>query len=115
MMEMKHFIIAGIVIALIIGVTAVFLASPDPDGLESTALVVQGEKTLTGDTPEEAELVEDVHGGFSYDSPLPDYGMGESMGKTGELIAVLVGTAVCFLIVLGLAKVAARPQEQENK
>ena len=115
MMDIKNFIIAGIVIALIIGVAAVFMASPDPDGLESTALVVQGEKTLTGDTPEEAEVVEDVHGGFAYDSPLPDYGMGESLGKTGELVAILVGIAVCFVIVLGLAKVAARPQQQGNK
>lgn len=111
MMEMKHFIIAGIVIAIIIGATAVFLASPDPDGLESTALVVQGDKTLTGDTPEEAELVEDVHEGFAYDSPLPDYGMGDSLGKTGELVAILVGIAVCFVIVFGVAKVASRPQQ----
>ena len=39
------------VIALLIGVIAVFMASADPDGLESTALVVQGQKDLTGATP----------------------------------------------------------------
>ena len=44
MMDNKTFIIVGIVIALLIGVVAVFMASGDPDGLESTALVVQGRK-----------------------------------------------------------------------
>ena len=48
MIDNKTFIIGGIIIALIIGVAAVFLASGDPDGLESTALVVQGQKTITG-------------------------------------------------------------------
>ncbi|MCK7505079.1 MAG: PDGLE domain-containing protein [Desulfobacterales bacterium] len=48
MMDNKTFIIAGIVVALLIGVVAVFMASGDPDGLESTALVVQGQKDLTG-------------------------------------------------------------------
>jgi cobalt/nickel transport protein len=42
MMDNKTFIIAGIIVALLIGVVAVFMASGDPDGLESTALVVQG-------------------------------------------------------------------------
>ncbi len=51
MMDNKTFIIAGIVVALLIGVVAVFMASADPDGLESTALVVQGQKELTGNTP----------------------------------------------------------------
>lgn len=51
MMETKHFVIAGIAIAVIIGIVAIFLASGDPDGLESSALVLQGDKTLTGETP----------------------------------------------------------------
>ena len=34
-MDNKTFIIAGILISLFIGVMAVFLASGDPDGLES--------------------------------------------------------------------------------
>jgi cobalt/nickel transport protein len=48
------------IIALLIGVVAVFLASGDPDGLESTALMVQGQKTLTGGTPADAEIQEDT-------------------------------------------------------
>ena len=47
-MDNKTFIIVGIAIALLIGVVAVFFASGDPDGLESTALMIQGQKSLTG-------------------------------------------------------------------
>jgi cobalt/nickel transport protein len=112
MMDNKTFIIIGIVVALLIGVLAVFLASGDPDGLESTALVVQGQKELTGGTPENAEIQEDLNGKFSYTSPMPDYSLGEEMGSMGGLIAIIVGTILAFLVVLGLAygiKAAGKP------
>ncbi len=41
-MDNKTFLIAGLIVALLIGVIAVFLASGDPDGLESTALIGTG-------------------------------------------------------------------------
>jgi cobalt/nickel transport protein len=112
MMDNKTFIIAGIIIALLIGVIAVFMASGDPDGLESTALVVQGQKTITGDTPSDAEINEETAGRFSYSAPMPDYALGESMGSTGGLIAIVFGTILAFLVVLGLAygiKLAGKP------
>ena len=112
MMDNKTFIIVGIVVALLIGVVAVFMASGDPDGLESTALIVQGEKTLTGPTPPDAEIKEDLNGKFSYSSPMPDYSLGESMGPLGGLVAIVVGTILAFLVVLGLAygiKLAGKP------
>jgi len=112
MMDTKTFIIAGIVIALLIGVVAVFMASGDPDGLESTALIVQGQKTLTGSTPADAEIKEDMTGKFAYTSPMPDYSLGESMGSMGGLVAIVVGTILAFLVVLGIAygiKVAGKP------
>ncbi len=112
MMDNKTFIIAGIVIALLVGVVAVFMASGDPDGLESTALIVQGEKTLTGPTPPDAEIKEDMTGKFAYSSPMPDYSLGESMGSMGGLVAIVVGTILAFLVVLGLAygiKMAGKP------
>ena len=112
MMDNKTFIIAGIVIALLIGVVAVFMASGDPDGLESTALIVQGEKTLTGPTPPDAEIKEEMTGKFAYSSPMPDYSLGESMGSMGGLVAIVVGTILAFLVVLGLAygiKMAGKP------
>jgi cobalt/nickel transport protein len=112
MMDNKTFIIAGIIIALLIGGIAVFMASSDPDGLESTALVVQGQKQLTGATPEDAEIHEDLTGKFSYESPMPDYSLGESMGSMGGIVAIVVGTFLAFLVVLGLAygiKMAGKP------
>jgi cobalt/nickel transport protein len=112
MMDNKTFIIAGILIALLIGVIAVFMASADPDGLESTALVVQGQKTITGGTPENAEIQEDLNGKFSYTALMPDYSLGEEMGSSGGLIAIIVGTLLAFLVVLGLAyaiKAANKP------
>ncbi|HOX34369.1 MAG TPA: PDGLE domain-containing protein [Methanoregulaceae archaeon] len=112
MMDNKTFIIAGIIVSLLIGCVAVFMASGDPDGLESTALVVQGQKELTGATPEDAEIEEDLTGKFSYSSPMPDYSLGEAMGSLGGLIAIIVGTILAFLVVLGLAygiKMAGKP------
>jgi cobalt/nickel transport protein len=103
MIDNKTFIIGGLIVALIIGGVAVFLASGDPDGLESTALVVQGQKELTGHTPEDAEIEEDMTGKFSYESPMPDYALGEELGSLGGIIAIVVGTILAFLVVLGLA------------
>lgn len=115
-MDTKTFLIAGIMVALLIGVVAVFFASGDPDGLESTALMVQGQKTLTGDTPEDAQIQEDTTGKFSYESPMPDYSLGEQLGPLGGIIAIAAGTLIAFGIVLGLSKVLiAKKKEQETK
>jgi len=114
MMDNKTFIIAGIIIALLIGVVAVFMASGDPDGLESTALVVQGQKQLAGATPPDAEIKEDLAGKFSYSSPMPDYSLGEALGSSGGLIAIIAGTILAFIVVLGLAygiKKAGKPSK----
>jgi cobalt/nickel transport protein len=112
MMDNKTFFIAGIIVALLIGVVAVFLASPDPDGLESTALVVQGQKDLTGGTPENAEIQEDLDGKFSYTALMPDYSLGEDLGPSGGLIAIIAGIFLAFLAAIGLAyaiKAAKKP------
>jgi cobalt/nickel transport protein len=112
MMDNKTFLAAGIVIALLIGVAAVFLASGDPDGLESTALIVQGQKSLTGNTPPGAEIHEDLNGKFAYSAPMPDYSLGETMGSSGGIIAIVVGTILAFVVVLGIAygiKAAGKP------
>ena len=100
-METKSFIIIGIGIAVLIGLLAVFFALGDPDGLESTALVIQGDKTLTGDTPPNAEVKDDIPGRFSYESPLPDYTLGSEWGKPGEAIAIIAGVFLAFIAVFG--------------
>jgi cobalt/nickel transport protein len=104
-MDNKTFIIMGIAIAIVIGVVAVFFASSDPDGLESTALMIQGQKTLTGGTPPDAEIHEDTTGKFAYEAPMPDYSLGEKLGPLGGVIAIIAGTLLAFGIVLGISKV----------
>jgi cobalt/nickel transport protein len=106
MMSMRNFVIAGIIIALVVGVTAVFMASGDPDGLESTAFVVQGEKSLTGDSPEEGDAEAIGVSDFEYDAPMPDYALGDT--KAGEIIAVVAGTLIALVLVFGVATVAKR-------
>lgn len=106
MMEMKQLVIAGVVISLLIGVTAVFLASGDPDGLESTAFFVQGEKTLTGPSPEDGDAEAIGSGTFEYEAPMPDYTLGEEAGKTGEIIAVVAGIFIALIGVFAVARFA---------
>jgi len=102
MIDNKTLIIGGLVIAILIGVVAVFMASSDPDGLESTALIIQGGKTLTGPTPPDAEIVENLDGKFAYSAPMPDYSLGEEMGSMGGILAIIGGTILAFLVVIGL-------------
>ena len=114
-MESKSFIILGIGIAVLIGLLAVFFASGDPDGLESTALVIQGDKTLTGDTPPNAEVKEDIPGRFSYSSPLPDYTLGTEWGKLGEAIAIIFGIVLAFGAVFVASKLVAGLQKKNRE
>jgi cobalt/nickel transport protein len=104
-MDNRTFLIVGIAIALLIGVVAVFMASGDPDGLESTALMIQGQKSLTGPTPPDAEIKENPEGKFSYTAPMADYSLGESLGQTGGIIAIVTGTLLAFGLVIGISKI----------
>lgn len=88
------FVYAGIAIALLISVLAPFLASPDPDGLESAASEVIEESKLS-------ELEEQEP---AVSSPMPDYSI-EGMGKSGEVVAIAVGTIAVLAISFGLGKV----------
>jgi len=118
MMNSRTFIIAGIAVALLIGVVAVFLASGDPDGLESTALVVQGQKDLTGPAPGDAGIEEDPEGNLSYASPMPDYSLGGETGTPGGILAIVGGTLLAFLAVFGLLRAMrtfSRPKKEQIK
>ncbi|MDW7731865.1 MAG: PDGLE domain-containing protein [Methanolobus sp.] len=87
------FLYAGIAIALLISVLAPFLASPDPDGLESAAYGVIDEAKMTA--MEEMAPV--------FESPMPDYAI-EGMGKTGEVAAIVAGTLAVLVIGFALGK-----------
>lgn len=83
-MSKKTFMV-GIAIALLIAGLAPFLASNNPDGLESAA-----EKFP------HAEGRDYV----AFDSPMPDYAIG-GMGKTGEVLAIVIGTLLMVVMAYG--------------
>lgn len=87
------FLYAGIAIALILAILAPFLASPDPDGLESAAGGLVSEDRLSAMEEE----------GPVFSSPLPDYSI-EGMGKSGEVTAIVAGTLLVLGISYGLGK-----------
>ncbi|MCT8338175.1 cobalt transporter [Methanoculleus sp. Afa-1] len=114
-METKQFILIGVAIALVIAVAAPFLASGDPDGLESAFFSIYGAKPFMG-----SELDEDAAGAaeeqvvaatgndFSYEALMPDYSI-PGMDKTGEVLAVVLGTLMILVLGVVVAKISARP------
>jgi cobalt/nickel transport protein len=88
---------AGIVIALLLAVLAPFLASSDPDGLESAA----------GGVVEESKLSQIEETEPAVSSPMSDYSI-EGLGKSGEVVAIAVGTLAVLVISLGLGKVFSK-------
>ena len=94
--NVKFFYI-GIAIAFLLAVLAPFLASPDPDGLESAAGGIVEESKMS-----QIEATEPV-----VSSPMPDYSI-EGLGKGGEVAAIAVGTLAVLAISLGLGKVFSK-------
>jgi len=84
----KQFMIVGLIIAILIAVLAPFLASTNPDGLESTA-----EKILNPGVEEEAII----------ESPMPDYII-PSLGEDpiSGAIAIVIGVIIVFGLSYGL-------------
>lgn len=88
----RNLILGGLAIALIIAILAPFLASSNPDGLESTAESME--------VPESEPALE---------SPLPDYAFpGMEDNPLGGVIALIVGTILVLLVMLGVAKVISK-------
>ncbi|MDL2246582.1 PDGLE domain-containing protein [Methanobrevibacter sp. OttesenSCG-928-K11] len=92
----KNFVIVGVLIAILIAIAAPFLASSNPDGLESAA-----EKILNPGVSDEAVM----------ESPMPDYivpSLGESgiSGSIAIVIGVLIVFALAYLIGVGLKRKA---------
>ncbi len=114
-MESRTLLAMGFAVAILIGVAAVFLASGDPDGLESTALVVRGEKSLTGPAPPDAGGKEPTRDGVSYVPPFPDYSLGEGSGHAGSIIAIVLGVALTFGAIIGITRLLARPRRSKEK
>jgi len=115
-MGRENLIYFGVIIALVIAVAAPFIASSNPDGLESAFFGVFGAKEVQGsDLDEEAagaaeEQVQEVTGNtFSFASPFPDYSI-EGMEKAGEALIIVIGTLLVLAIAFGLGRVLSRSE-----
>lgn len=109
----KKFLIVGVLLALSVSIIAVFLASSDPDGLDSTALIASGQKTLTAPATGEDISVE-APGHLTYESPMPDYSLGEKWGLTGGIIAMVIGTLLTFALGIGIAMLLKKRKASKN-
>ncbi|UCH88735.1 MAG: PDGLE domain-containing protein [Thermoplasmata archaeon] len=91
----------GTLMAIIIAVAAPFLASDNPDGLESTA--------------EDFESADDKES-QAHDSPMPDYSI-PALGENeySGAIAIVLGTVITLLIVLGLFYGLTAGKKRSNK
>ncbi|NLX48294.1 MAG: cobalamin biosynthesis protein CbiN [Methanospirillum sp.] len=99
MISKTVFLAVGVVLALVVAVSAVFLASGDPDGLDSTALVTQGQKELTLPAGPDAELDESVFPGeFEYEAPFPDYTIEGADDLTN--VGLMVGGVLLALVAV---------------
>ncbi len=103
MISNRALIAAGVVLAILVGAGAVFFASSDPDGLDSTALITQGQKELTQPAAPGAEVDESVlPGQFDYSAPFAEYTAGGS--KLADAGLMIAGTLVALVAVLALGR-----------
>jgi cobalt/nickel transport protein len=100
-MKRSWFVIVSVTVIVIIAVLAPFLASSNPDGLESTA-----------------ENFETAEESGHYEAPFPDYvvpALGE--GGASGIVAMVVGTAMMLLLVIVVLEVLKRrsPLAEESE
>ncbi|ABO35007.1 cobalt transport protein CbiM [Methanococcus maripaludis C5] len=93
-------LVAGLIVALLLGLAAPFLASGDPDGLESAAEKIINEEVL-GANLEEAGLEEE---GTIAPSPMPDYAI-PGMDKIGEIGALIIGILLITALSFGVGSI----------
>jgi cobalt/nickel transport protein len=77
----RNLIITAVILCLVIGILAPFIASSDPDGLEKSAEELMG-------NPDTDPVIQ---------SPMPDYTI-EPLGKIGEILAMAVGIFVTLIV-----------------
>ncbi|HJK00235.1 MAG TPA: PDGLE domain-containing protein, partial [Methanocorpusculum sp.] len=111
-MPAATFLVVGLIIALVIGCGAVFFASGDPDGLDSTLLVSGGAKDLFSPAHGEIGAVKDPIG---WESPMPDYVLGgEDGGTLGGIIALIIGICVALVVILVAARMMYASSDKKS-
>ena len=95
----RNLLIGGLLIALVIAILAPFLASTNPDGLESTA-----------------ESLEVPESEPAFESPLPDYAIpGMEDNPWGGVASLIVGTILVLLVMLGLASIFSKKNGNKSE
>jgi cobalt/nickel transport protein len=99
-MNKKYFVAVGLCVAILISILAPFLASSNPDGLESAA--EKFEKSEGKDYQ-------------VFGSPFPDY-IVPSLGETGTsgALAIIIGTLITFGLGYLLIKAIKREPHAHN-
>ena len=95
----KQILLIGIAIAIVLAVLAPFLASSNPDGLDTTLLrlVGGGDEEVLDEKVAENDPLE-------YNAPMSDYSI-DGMGKAGEVGSILGGTLLILGISFGLSRI----------
>ena len=106
--------VAGITIALAIAVFAPYYASTYPDGLDSTFLTAYGAKEVNTVHIDESKaefaetaVAEKTGNTFAWQAPLPEYSL-PGLDKPGEVLAILFGVFVLFILGFGISRFMAR-------
>ncbi len=101
-MTTRNFLIAGLVVALLLGGVASFYASSNPDGLEYVA-----DKVGFLDTADDHAAA---------DGPMADYAVkGVDSPRLAGGLAGVIGILVTLLIAGGLALVVRRREPQDSE
>ena len=95
----KQIFLIGIAIAIVLAILAPFLASSNPDGLDTTLLKLVG----GGDKEVLDEKVAE-NNPLDYNAPMSGYSI-EGMGKAGEVGSILGGTLLILGISFGLSRI----------
>lgn len=99
-------VVAGLLVALALGVLASPFASSHPDGLGSAAL-----RTACADAPDRDACLAEKAGAPRYDrAPLPDYG-----GDASPRLSGLVGVVATFLIGWGIVLLVRAGRDQAER
>ncbi len=106
----KKFLAAGLAIIIVIAGCAVLFASVNPDGLDSTFLVAEGQKEIFAPATDD-EIAGEANNPVSWNSPFPGYEFGGDSSFTVGVIMVIIS----IVFVLGAVAVVAITAAKSRK
>jgi len=110
--SLRTFLIVGLLIAMVIFCAAFFLASTNPDGLDSTFLVSEGQKEIFAPAIGD-DVAGEENNPINWNAPIPDYAFGDS--NLSKIIILLLGIVATITALVIIAKVAYTKQLKKMK